>query len=150
VPLLAAPPPDALAELFADPEVDEPFVPLLAGLLKVELLPAAEDPPEPADAVSEDPAELLAPLLVLPWVDAEDAFFAAVEAWLAFSAALEDEALFAALDLFALLELLAVLVLEAFLLALWLALRFLLDVALLVELLVLAALLEADDWLAVL
>jgi hypothetical protein len=122
---------DALAELSAEPEVEEPFVPLLAGLLKVELLPALELPAEPADAVSEDPAELLAPLLVLPWVDAADAFFAA-------------------LDLFALLELLAVLVLEAFLLALSLALRFLLAVALLVELLVLAALLEADDWLAVL
>lgn len=150
VPLLAEAPLDAPAALFAEPEVVEPFEPLLAGLLKVELLVAFDVPFVPAEADSVDPALLLAPLLVLPLL-AEALRLAAPDfAALALSAALAVEELVAEVALLELLEADELLAFDALLAELSFAERVWLALELLVELLVLELELEKLELFVVL
>jgi hypothetical protein len=95
---------EALAALFAEPDVVAPLAPMFAGLLNVELLDALDVPLVPAEADSAEPAALAAPLLVLPLVAEAFKVLEPALVALAFRAALAVEELVAE---FALVELLA-------------------------------------------
>lgn len=137
VELLADAPFEALAESFAEPEVVESLAPLLAGLLNVEPIVAADVPLAPADALSFEPALLEAPLLVLPFV--AEAVWVSVLPFpaLALIVSFEPELELDVLTLFEPLEADDVSVLDAVLLELSLAAAFLVAVELAVSLLVL-------------
>jgi hypothetical protein len=110
---------------------------LLAGLLNVELPVAFDVPFVPAEADSDDPALLLAPLLVPPLLDEALRLAAPDFAALALRAALAVEASVAELALFELLEADELLAFDALLAELSFAERVWLALALLVELLLL-------------
>ena len=139
---MAEAPFEAAALLSAEPEVVEPFDPLLAGLLNVELLAALDVPFFAAVADSKDPAVLEASLLVLPLAAAAFRLAAPDAASLELKAEPAVNELLAPTALFSLCDCENDPLLEMFLLELWFAAKLSLEFMLLVELCVSAEVLE--------